>query len=450
MSIYKTNQARSTKIKAYKEAIAQIDNALGLFALNFKFKCVLLMPSMDCLDIQEFKTFIDNNTRIIVVENFSYIKDTTKREFKENFQQKLINAGLEKCNVHYHFGNLEELQLFPTLKMLGVEKVDFMFLDFCDSTFSENTCNFLWMNRDFIATNNENGFLLVTKTIQPRNKMYENVEELIARFKHNRGFDRTQIKMIKGKISNNLNNNLRNLVSFRAFQVSHLLNCNGYYESLEQFKPIIYNGGVSESTKMGLFITQNIDEEKDDNRHECYLSYITHENTSEPSPVIVDLKHNRKCGDKFTEADKAIFSIDRFTDEGIDKGELFYHIFDPDHKTKDVHNRRFKPDRIYMKMQSIFKNQYPKEGHLLSHKGCRLDYGLMRELFEKYFLNQEIVWRGLRLECRYLDPPHKGAAPSIGIFHLRPFDHKEELVTPDNINRIYQKGQAYLKIGSSI
>ncbi len=440
-NLYKPNIGRDTKKKAYRRAADAIRGYSPL--ISMKFKCALLFPSLDCNDLHEFREFFNEDTKFIVVENFSRLDgQVSRKEFQENFRRNLDEEGLGQADVFYHFGDFAELQLVPVLERLGVRKVDFMFPDCCDSLLHENICNFFWMNKDYIATNVENGFILMTKAIQPRNQMYDNADEAIKRLKNSREYrNHTGIDIVSGRKCNNPSRRLVDLVALRSFQISHMLNCHAI-PAANQFKTIVYNGGGTESTKMGLFITQNISEQKDETRHEYYADLIILDNQKERGEAVVTSAIRSGCH-HFMEGDMALANGVDFDPERADLTELFDYLFQK--KTagsrKDTNDRRFKTDRILVKIKSIFSGQMPPEFYDRSHKSSQIEYDLTSGLFEKFYLDRIFEYHGMRLVCKYGEKQRKRRA--INVYCLDD-DGRQTLVTPDNAAWLCPRNEEYL------
>lgn len=447
--MYKKGLSRKTKMAAYEEAAkiikksmeniggteATLDMFLGPEAKGPKtFKCAVLMPSYDCNDIRVFKKFFSKDTKFIVVENFKSVP-ASRKNFEANFYAKLEENGLGGAKVCFYYGNLESLQLAAELYNINDDvpglKADFVFLDFCSSYIPEKISYFMWANRKFIANQNENGYILVSKALQPRGETYKIHEDVLKRVRESKEYDQDiGIVTIQGKTKNRLGARMEELTRYAHFQVSHLVNNHVKdRKEMKMFTPIVYNGGSQEKTKMGLFITRNICEgEKDQVRHEYFESLSAPESSKEYNEFLEEKaakpRAKRKVVEHWTTADIDLFNKPIDMEQEIDYSKMLKYLFQ---NKRDINNRRFKRDRILMKIQAVCPWEFPPETHELTHKGGTMVYERAERIYTTRFIGQQVEWRGRRFEFGMEPSPQKNREDVPVVYLINPNGTKTRL-----------------------
>lgn len=207
-------------------------------------------PSITCLDldIAVYKNLIREDTKLIFFENFKYLKNKKDRS-EYLFKKKVMShiPMVKEENVFFHFGELETLQLGGTLHHLcgdNIEKVNFMFLDFCGEL-KTNHAKWLYDNRDLIE---KNSFQFYTICIQAKmrsdccNKLvlakeyWQDVPFYVFRVTK-----RKSLKMER----------LKEIVNYWQFNCSHILDTEKRKKNYKpEISPIVYSDGVN---LMGIF-----------------------------------------------------------------------------------------------------------------------------------------------------------------------------------------------------
>lgn len=206
-------------------------------------------PSITCLDLDAavYNNLIREDTKLIFFENFKYLKNKNDRsEFL--FKKKVMThiPMVKEENVFFHFGDLETLQLGGILSNLckdKIEKINFMFLDFCGEL-NANHAKWLYDNRYLIS---DNSFQFYTVCLQSKLrhdecKKMEFAKDFLCHINYNiYTNEESKIKLDK----------LQNTVDFWQFNCSTILDTEKRSENYEpKIKPIIYSDGRS---LMGIF-----------------------------------------------------------------------------------------------------------------------------------------------------------------------------------------------------
>lgn len=207
-------------------------------------------PSITCLDldIAVYKNLIREDTKLIFFENFKYLKDKKDRS-EYLFKKKVMShiPMVKEENVFFHFGELETLQLGGVLHHLcgdKIEKINFMFLDFCGELKADHA-KWLYDNRDLIV---ENSFQFYTICIQAKMRTDCCHKLALAKeywhltpFYFFRVRERNSVKMER----------LIETVNYWQFNCSHVLDTEKREESHKpEIPPIVYSDGVN---LMGIF-----------------------------------------------------------------------------------------------------------------------------------------------------------------------------------------------------
>ena len=381
-----------------------------------KFKCALLLPGYDCLDVKTFAPLYDENTKFICVENFRQCeRDKRHREhkFKSNFFEKCAEFGLDvsEDNVRFHFDDIETLQIMPTLLSLGFRPdecfgaIDFMFLDFCKSI---NNRQAKWVkdNRMFFASEYDCGFQLYTIPIQPRGDMPERYANLLDEMKAHKVLDyddTVEPVLVKSLKNININEWTRDIVHYWNFIAGHILNT----WTKTPVRPVVYNGGETESMKMAIFCSTKNDNKFEEYRWKFNVTYH----------LIGDYDRDAECDDlleEYASLGRRLYSDNRSDPvrlndgrvmlildmpitgiDKIDKSELFQYLL-------DTHsNRRFERNRIEIKMMDMCNWNFPPECYDQGqHKCDALNYIRCQMIFDKLFKGNTVDYKGSRYLCR--------------------------------------------------
>lgn len=411
---YTTGIDRSTKRLAFKEVKRLIlqDRHDNFYSNSMKLKCAVMMPSIDCIDMDVFSEFFTPDTKVICIENFSYIGNEVRSEteFKRNFEQK---TGIRPENIYYWFDDIDKLPLKTAVEdELGAKKVDFIFLDMCDTP-RYNIFKWMWVNRNCFA---ENSYQLYTIPVQRRGtvpKTYQPIlDEMPLVIDYN---DAIEVSVVTGEKRNNARSNksLMQFVKYWNFIVSHALNtkCDGEY-----IRPVIYNGGDTESSKMSIFTSRKLDNSTIDQAQrevrwtynmsklpdEFYkrtedVSYdgVAYNDIDTKTQHIRHVQHQWNNGDILLHRDWPIYSYCRYN-------ELLEDLLERDRRESgrfDSNNRRWNKDRIIQKMMAITKDPYnpnirsfPEEDYKGIHKGSALMFRRCEQVFRKLILDKEIQY----------------------------------------------------------
>lgn len=409
MGTYVNGVRRDTKEMANRQVAGLIMSRLAaspLTAGKSKFRCVLLLPSYDCLDLKTFAQFIDGNTKFICVENF---RDSdipaSEYAFRENFRAKYreyVGGELDDGRVRFCFQDIEKVQLYPVLRELGEEKVDFMFLDVC-RYFNREQLQWVHDNRMLFADETEGGFQLYTVPIQPRGNTYERYGRLLSMMPKTYDYDgKVRPVMIGGARVNNAGGRMLDWIRYWNFIVNHVLNENAG-DDLRCLPPVIYNGGVDGTTKMGLFTSMKLNKLYYGYRWKynvpCHL-INGYESDSEngreyQEELMIGRRFSgtREIRNEWYDGDRSLFldmPITR-TDE-INPVKLFDYFFRTDSP------RRFDKDRIEIKMIDMCPWNFPPETWMKIHKSSALSYMRGQMIFDRVFNGRKFEYDGSSYE----------------------------------------------------
>lgn len=409
---YSIGRERSTKRDAFNKVknLIRSDRLINFYTPSLTLKCAVMLPSIDCIDMDVFSDFFTADTKIICIENFSYIKKEINSEtiFKKNFEQK---TGINPKNIYYWFDDIDKLPLKTVLEdELGVSQVDFIFLDMCDMP-KHNIFKWMWINRNCFA---ENSYQLYTIPVQRRGTISQTFQPILDEMPLVVDYnDNIEVAVIDGEKRNyaKTNKSLMAFVKYWNFIVSHALNtkCNGEYIS-----PVIYNGGNTESWKMAIFTSRKLDNSSIDQKQRevrwiYNMSKLPEEFYKRTEDVQYDgiaynsidaktqhtrhIQHKWNNGDIILHRDWPIYNYCRYN-------ELLEDLLERDRKTSgksDPNNRRWDKDRLIQKMMAITKDpsnpslrSFPEEDYIGIHKGSALMFRRCDQVFRQLVLNNEI------------------------------------------------------------
>lgn len=210
-------------------------------------------PSITCLDLDVavYKGLIREDTKLIFFENFRYLKNKNDRsEFL--FRKKVMShiPMVKEENVFFHFGELETLQLGGVLFGLcngNIEKINFMFLDFCGELNADHT-KWLYDNRNLIA---DNSFQFYTICIQSKMRQdYHKKMELAKEYWQETDFHFFHQCKRKSTIKTE---KMKKTINYWQFNCSNILD-TGKKDTAPAILPIIYSDSVN---LMGIFCGQH-------------------------------------------------------------------------------------------------------------------------------------------------------------------------------------------------
>ena len=381
-----------------------------------KFRCALLLPGYDCLDVKTFAQLYDERTKFICVENFRQCERDKRHlefQFKSNFFEKCAEFGLNVSeeNVRFHFDDIETLQIMPTLLSLGFRPdecfgaIDFMFLDFCKSI---NNRQAKWVkdNRAFFASEYDCGFQLYTIPIQPRGDMPERYANLLDEMKSHKVLDyddTVEPLVVRAMKSNNVNEWILDMARYWNFITGHILNT----WTGTPIRPVVYNGGTTESMKMGIFCSTKNDKKFEDYRWEFNIKYH----------LIGDYDSDRECDDMLEEYNslgRRLYSDNRSDPvkmndarimlilnmpivdiDKIDKTEMLKYLLET-----STSERRFDRDRVEIKVKSMSKWNFPPECDLKGHDKCdALYYIRCQQIFDAALDGKTVEYKGGNYLC---------------------------------------------------
>ena len=207
-------------------------------------------PSITCLDLDIAidQNLIREDTKLIFFENFKYLKNKEDRS-EYLFKKKVMShiPMVKKENVFFHFGELETMQLGGIIHNLcrdRIEKVNFMFLDFCGELNSDHA-KWLYDNRYLIADNSFQFYTICLQT-KMRYDCYNKVgfakeywKEVPFQLIHRKTKKECSINM----------NKLKEIINFWQFNCSNILDTN-QKKTNPLIQPIVYADGVN---LMGIF-----------------------------------------------------------------------------------------------------------------------------------------------------------------------------------------------------
>lgn len=403
MGTYVNGVPRDTKEMANRQVSGMIADRLAkspLTADKSKFRCALLLPSYDCLDLKTFAPLFDEHTRFICVENF---RDSdipaSEYDFRRNFKRKYaeyVGGELDDSRVRFCFQDLEKVQLYPVLRELGERQVDFMFLDVC-KYFRKDQLQWVHDNRMLFASETEGGFQLYTVPIQPRGNTYERYDRLLSMMPGTYDYD-GGVRPVMAGGANNADGRMLRWIRYWNFIVNHVLN-EEVGEDLRCLPPVIYNGGVDGTTKMGLFTSMKLDKPYHGYRWKynvpCHLIHdyeSDHESGREYTENLMigrrfsgtrEVRNDWHDGDRSLFLDMPITRIDE-----INPVKLFDYFFKTDSP------RRFDKDRIEIKMIDMCPWNFPPETWMKMHKSSALSYMRGQIVFDRVFNGKRFEYEG--------------------------------------------------------
>lgn len=383
MKEYDTELDRTEKKKAYEEAFSK-------FKPLEMFNCAILMPSVTCLDIDMLKSHFWSETKLICVENFSYIH-CSEREWKETVLSHLPSK-MDKGNVYFHNGSLEDLQLGAVLKMLGEESVDFAFFDLCGEL-TMKQYRWIWNNRSLFKQ-----FSPILYTIDLQPSIINDCKGFDKRMKCDDSYGCVFDYYVNE--NDKLSNRTKQSLLCWSFVLNNILNnSSGYCTS------IVYRSGQNKH-KMMLTATTNYAIRLDDYRHDYYEGFFKNSSNIDESLVKYDginwgeygTSKYRKSDYEIRSNDILLFQNKEVKESRFDKKKFLDYFFSKKDRRKPANKRRFRKDRILNCVSSCSFSNFPPEVYDRRYKSTRLYFAKCEQIYNKCVLDKTFDYNGISIK----------------------------------------------------
>lgn len=389
MKEYSASIDRAEKEKAYSMALRMI---MGNWNGDHHFKCVILMPSVTCLDIDMFKPFFDENTKFIFIENFEYIH-CTEREWKSTVLNHLPSY-VKAENICFHCGEIEDLQLGAVLKTMGSECVDFAFFDLCGEL-TMKQYRWIWNNRclfDVLAT------VMYTIDLQP--SIINDCNCFDKRMKFDSTYDdHSNLTLVND--SDKMTSKVEQSAKCWSFLLKNLLNPSG----ISRCDSFIYRSGGNRH-KMMIAKTYAINDPNYDYRHDYYEGFFRNSSSIDESLVEYDGIHwgdygttgQRKSGYEIRSNDILLFQNKDIVDWEFDSKRFLDYFFSGKDRRKPANSRRFRKDRILNCISACSYNNFPPELYESRYKSTRLYFAKCEQIYNECVLGKHFDYDGISIK----------------------------------------------------
>lgn len=354
-----------------------------------KLDCIVLMPSLTCLDIDTLKPLLHSETRLICVENFSYINGT-RREWEDTV---LSHVGdlIDKDGVFFHEGELDSLQLGAVLRRLGAEHVDFAFFDFCGELTMRQ---YRWI-RDNRALFKPSAMVAYTIDLHPsilnECPSFDHRIRLLGDYARGTSL----ISLGNHKLSARVEDSSRGW----SFILKHIL-CPSYDAKCESF---IYSSG-GKKHKMMLSLCNVAKNDDDSYRDDYYEGFFKNSSSCDRSLLAYDgvawgdygCGKHRKSQYELRSNDVLLFQNKAVDALQFDYGRFFRYLFDGVGTAgKKPNMRRFHPDRIKNCISACSRGNFPPEKYSHMYKSTKLYFAKCDQIYRHLLMDRDFEHDGL-------------------------------------------------------
>ena len=354
-------------------------------------RCAVLMPSMTCMDIDMLMPWFDEGTRLICIENFSYIH-CSEREWMDTVAEH-ASPMIPRDSIHFHRGDIEELQLGAVLRMLGVDFVDLMFLDLCGEL-TPRQCRWIWDNRCLFQQGSP---LLFTIDLQP--SVINGCSRFDKRMEMDSSYGKCEYEVV-GKTSRMTDRILASIQKW-GFVVSHLVNGNA---KTSLCRSVIYKSG-GDRHKMMLAYTPACWLKSDEYRHAYYDGFFRN---GESDESILNWEgidwgsyggaSNRNVAYPIRQNDVLLFQNREVSSDRFDYRRFYDYFLSNVGRRKPANERRFKPDRIKNCISSCSMGNFPPELYDGRYKSTRLYFAKCEQIYRRIVAGVEYDYDGLMVK----------------------------------------------------
>lgn len=377
---YDLTADRNGKEKAYSWAFSR----LGKDA----FRCVLMMPSVTCLDIRMLSHLFGSDTKFIFVENFKYIH-CTEREWRRTVLDSLPDCVDEK-NVHFHCGELDDLQLGAAMRSLGAQEVDFAFFDLCGEL-SLRQYDWLWSNRCLFS---ERPDVLFTIDLQP--SIINDCSCFDMRMAEDPKYARcARLMSVDGS---NITPRVERSARGWCFTLQHAM--DGRHKG--RCDAVVYKSG-GERHRMLLAKPDIFINGESDYRHAYYRGFFRKSSTLDESILSYDgidwggygTTGLRNYSYQLRSNDVLLFQEMGFDNASFDYRRFMDYLLSGKGRHKPADMRRFRPDRMKNCVSACAPCSFPPEKYDSRYKSTRLYFARCEQVFRRLVAGRKIRYDGM-------------------------------------------------------